>query len=59
MYQTRFGYRLIGPQITSSEGKFLILPNGTPVMMDFEVGVDVPQGKVGFMHEIFSRNDAN
>jgi hypothetical protein len=26
---------------------------------DFEVGVNVPQGEMGMMQELFSRNDAN
>lgn len=59
IHQTRFAYHLIRSPITSPDGKFITLPNGTPLMMDFEVGVNVPQGEMGMMQELFSRNDAN
>jgi hypothetical protein len=60
MHQTRFGYHLVGPPIISPDGKgFLMLSNGQPLMMGFEMGVNVPEDKVGFWHELFSRNDAN
>jgi hypothetical protein len=58
LHQTRFAYLLIGPPIISPERKLLILPNGMPLMVGFEVGVDVPQNDMRLMQEIFSRNDA-
>jgi len=58
IHQTRFAYHLIGFP-TGPDGKFLILPDGTPLMSGFEIGVNVPQDKIGMMQELFSYNDAN
>jgi ElaB/YqjD/DUF883 family membrane-anchored ribosome-binding protein len=59
VHQTRFAYRLIGPQVTSPDGKFLIMPDGMPVIMDFEIGVAVPQDNVGLIQELLGSNYAN
>ena len=59
IHQTRFAYHLIRSPITFPDGNSITLPNGMPLMMDFEVGVNVPQGEMGMMQELFSRNDAN
>jgi hypothetical protein len=58
IHQTLFSYLLIGPPLTSPDGKLLTLPNGMPPI-GFEVGVDVPQNNIRLMREFFSRNAAN
>ncbi len=58
IHQTFFAYHLIGPSITTADGKPLILSNGMPVMTGFEVGVDVKKDQLGMMQELFARNDA-
>jgi hypothetical protein len=57
--QTRFGRRLFGGPIMAPGGTtVLILPNGTPLLSGFEVGVDVPQAKIGLIREFLALNDA-
>jgi hypothetical protein len=59
-HQTRFAYHLIRPPRTAPDGKSpLLLPNGKPLMMGFEVGVEVPRDKLRMMEEMFAHNDAN
>lgn len=59
-HQTRFAYHLLGPIVTSPDGKLFIPPNGMmPPMMGFEVGVNVPKDKVNLMQELFGRSDSN
>jgi len=56
--QTFFSYHLVGPPIMAADAKPLVLPNGMPVMMGFEVGIGVKQDQLGLIQELFARNDA-
>jgi hypothetical protein len=55
--QTYFAYHLIR-QIPHGNGKFLMLANGMPLMMGFEMGVNAAKGDLSMVQELNARNDA-
>jgi hypothetical protein len=59
IHQTFFAYHIVGPAIMTADNKPLIFPGGTPVLMGFEVGVEVQKEKLGTMRNLLARNDAN
>ncbi|HEV2387755.1 MAG TPA: hypothetical protein VGS20_10930 [Candidatus Acidoferrales bacterium] len=59
IYQTRFAYHVEGPPIMTTGHRPLMLPNGMPLMMGgFEIGIGLPQKKLGLMRELFASNDS-
>ncbi|HEV2387020.1 MAG TPA: hypothetical protein VGS20_07150 [Candidatus Acidoferrales bacterium] len=58
IYQSRFAYHLTGPPIVAPDRRFLFLPNGMPIVMAFEMGRDIPKGKIQLAWELFASNDS-
>ena len=58
-HQTRFSYHLIGPGRFDKDGKPLVASDGMFLMGVFEVGVSVPNNKLGIWQEVFGQNEAN
>ncbi|HEX4773254.1 MAG TPA: hypothetical protein VH351_20640 [Bryobacteraceae bacterium] len=58
-HQNRFAYHLLSPALKSEDGNPPILPNGTPLLTGFEIGVNVPKDQLGIIQELFALNDAN
>lgn len=55
--QTYFAYHLI-KSIGPENGKFLMMANGMPLIMGFEMGANVPNSDMSMTQELFARNDA-
>ena len=56
---TYFAFRLLGPGISTKDGKPATLPDGMPMMFGFEVGKTVPKSSLQKSADLFARNDAD